>query len=296
MQANAWRPSFWARLFGAPVWTLRVVNGRIALESPHGVASASVSERAAFVIEPAGVWSRISAPSLGLTESLRGVGHRAVREFDAVVTEERVGLDAVDTLQRVDGWWAEFQTQLGVAWAARRWVSEEAIQTFDHARRQAIGDVGATSRLRSLAIAEQHTALDVALSDDAVRARVSAQNDALVEAELRDERAFFDTVEKAALTDEQARAVVCFDNRVELIASAGSGKTSTIVAKAGWTIRKGIAKPNEILLLAFNKKAAEEIAGRCSNRLGVAGIDATGLQANTFHSLWPSDHRRGDRP
>ena len=54
-------------------------------------------------------------------------------------------------------------------------------------------------------------------------------------------------IEKTPLTEEQARAVICFDNRVQLVASAGSGKTSTMVAKAGWTIRKAHASADEIL-------------------------------------------------
>ncbi|MCP8633419.1 hypothetical protein PUR31_02300 [Pseudomonas mosselii] len=38
-----------------------------------------------------------------------------------------------------------------------------------------------------------------------------------------------DNVESRELNDEQAKAVVCFDNLVQLIASAGSGNTSTMV-------------------------------------------------------------------
>ena len=39
---------------------------------------------------------------------------------------------------------------------------------------------------------------------------------------------------------EQARAVVCFDNRVQVVASAGSGKTSTMVAKAAYALHRGL--------------------------------------------------------
>ena len=44
--------------------------------------------------------------------------------------------------------------------------------------------------------------------------------------ELASRRPFFDTIERTPLSDEQARAVVCFDNRVQVLAAAGSGKTS----------------------------------------------------------------------
>ena len=52
--------------------------------------------------------------------------------------------------------------------------------------------------------------------------------------------------------------MVCFDNRVQVVASAGSGKTSTMVARAAYAIHRGFVTPERIILLAFNKQAAEE--------------------------------------
>ena len=43
-----------------------------------------------------------------------------------------------------------------------------------------------------------------------------------------------------------------------IVASAGSGKTSTIVGKVGYLLEKGLAKPSEILLLSFAKKVKDE--------------------------------------
>ncbi|CAN7768872.1 UvrD-helicase domain-containing protein [Caballeronia sp. LjRoot34] len=94
-----------------------------------------------------------------------------------------------------------------------------------------------------------------------------------------------DQVEGKPLTEEQARAVVCFDDRVLVVASAGSGKTSAMVAKAAYAIRRGIVRPDQILLLAFNKKAADELQDRASisfNRLGMADVV---VEARTFHAL-----------
>ena len=45
-------------------------------------------------------------------------------------------------------------------------------------------------------------------------------------------RPFFDRVEVQPLTDEQRRAVVIDEDRNLVVAAAGSGKTSVIVAKA----------------------------------------------------------------
>jgi len=41
-----------------------------------------------------------------------------------------------------------------------------------------------------------------------------------------------------------------------VIAAAGSGKTSTMVAKAAYAIERRVVPPTEILMLAFNNEAA----------------------------------------
>ncbi|MET3465040.1 hypothetical protein ABIC42_005808 [Variovorax sp. 1133] len=86
-----------------------------------------------------------------------------------------------------------------------------------------------------------------------------------------EDRSFFDSVEKSPLTTEQREAVICFDSRVLLVASAGSGKTSTMVAKAGYALRHGYFAPDRMLLLAFNNDAAAELRERIRARLNPLG-------------------------
>ena len=107
-------------------------------------------------------------------------------------------------------------------------------------------------------------------------------NDGFVERELESSVRFFDTVETLPLTEEQRRAVVVNDARNLVVASAGSGKTSVIVAKAGWLLSRGFNRPRDILLLAFARDARKEMAGRIGERLGGNG---EGLTVATFHSL-----------
>lgn len=95
---------------------------------------------------------------------------------------------------------------------------------------------------------------------------------------------FFDTVEKSPLTDEQIYACVCMDDAVMVVAAAGSGKTSTMVAKTGYVLHEGLAKPEQILLLAFNRATADEVGQRIAEQLrGVPNVD--GVQSNTFHAF-----------
>ena len=108
-------------------------------------------------------------------------------------------------------------------------------------------------------------------------------NEAFVANELIRSRGFFDRVEAQPLTDEQRRAVVVDDHRNLVVAAAGSGKTSVIVAKAGWLVSRGYRRPSELLLLAFASDARKEMEGRLRRRLGSA--TAGGLTVRTFHSL-----------
>ena len=63
----------------------------------------------------------------------------------------------------------------------------------------------------------------------------------------------FENLEAFPLSNQQIRAAIINEDRNLLIAAAGSGKTSTIVAKAIYLICSGSALPNEILTLAYNK-------------------------------------------
>lgn len=97
--------------------------------------------------------------------------------------------------------------------------------------------------------------------------------------ELRRYKNYFDTVERQPLTAQQRRAVILNDKRNLVIAGAGTGKTSVIIAKAGYLVNSGRCKPEEILLLAFNNDAAKELSERCRERLGLD------IRASTFHAL-----------
>ena len=53
-----------------------------------------------------------------------------------------------------------------------------------------------------------------------------------------------------------------------------------LVARAGWLLQRKLAQPEQILLLAFGRQAAEEMNDRIQTRLGESAI-----QARTFHAL-----------
>lgn len=67
-----------------------------------------------------------------------------------------------------------------------------------------------------------------------------------------------------------------------IIASAGTGKTSTIVARIAHLLDLGI-NPKKILLLTFTNKAGEEMINRLKNKFDKKTISQ--ITAGTFHSV-----------
>lgn len=107
-----------------------------------------------------------------------------------------------------------------------------------------------------------------------------AHNQAWTDTMLTRYADFFSTVESSPLNPAQARAVVNGEQSLLVLAGAGSGKTSVLVARAGWLLTTGEAVAEQILLLAFGRKAAEEMDERIQERLHTRDITA-----RTFHAL-----------
>ena len=68
------------------------------------------------------------------------------------------------------------------------------------------------------------------------------------------------------------------------IAPAGSGKTTTLVARAAWLIDGGVA-PGSIRAITFNKRAAVEMTERLDAAVAPLGIAPGAVRVRTFHAL-----------
>lgn len=84
------------------------------------------------------------------------------------------------------------------------------------------------------------------------------------------------------LNQEQLSAATCPRGYNLIIASAGTGKTSTIVGRIANLINNNV-KPEEILLLTFTNKAAAEMVTRIAKFFGKDV--AKKIMAGTFHSV-----------
>ncbi len=98
--------------------------------------------------------------------------------------------------------------------------------------------------------------------------------------QLAEFKHFFDHVESQPLTQNQREACVKNEQYNLVLAGAGTGKTSTMIGRAGYLIKSAIATPSQVLMLAFGNDAAHEMSYRINTKL-----DIDGFTVKTFHSL-----------
>lgn len=286
-----WQASGWARIFGgANAWTLSVADGVVSLEQDGVVQRVDVLDVQCPRLDRGRWWTTVTLRTATSQATLMGARHSTAREISAAIEQdqqlqqEAIALQqqAVAELGRVCDWVEQVNQH-----AARPvWLAYDTLRALERERPgvEAIEVARGQRRLRGFVGAQVEPAAD---QIEMVRTLdldewAGGRNERFVDWESQELRGFFATVEKSPLTAEQVRATVCFDNRVRVIASAGSGKTSVMVARAAYAVRRDLAQPAQILMLAFNKKAAGELSERVTARLGDAGGSVT---ASTFHAL-----------
>ncbi|MDA3872158.1 MAG: UvrD-helicase domain-containing protein [Candidatus Marinimicrobia bacterium] len=101
-------------------------------------------------------------------------------------------------------------------------------------------------------------------------------NKNFIKEELEIYKIFFNNIEGKKLDTQQRTSIISNEDNNLVVAGAGSGKTTTIVGKINYLIDRYDTKPNDILLISFTKKSADELASR---------INLKGLKAKTFHKF-----------
>ncbi|HHD74705.1 MAG TPA: ATP-dependent helicase, partial [Nitratifractor sp.] len=84
------------------------------------------------------------------------------------------------------------------------------------------------------------------------------------------------------LNAQQHVAATATSGKNLIIASAGTGKTSTIVGRIAYLLQNG-TDPSKILLLTFTNKAAAEMVARLKRYFDAIIIDK--IEAGTFHAV-----------
>ena len=88
----------------------------------------------------------------------------------------------------------------------------------------------------------------------------------------------------ARLAPDQRAAATAPPGPVLCVAPAGSGKTTTLVARVAWLVDGG-ADPGSVCIVAFNKRAAEELTARLDAALVPLDVAAGSVRVRTFHAL-----------
>lgn len=200
---------------------------------------------------------------------------------------EGLRLELDELLDRVRGWQAAVDEAIPDELRRRGWLGDAFRERWDDrppqpATPDLLQDPVVTDALRTRTDADRGL---VRSWHAGVAARMTEANARWAEQQLHGQRDFFERIERSPLTEEQARAVVCLADRVLVVASAGSGKTSTMVAKAAYAVQNRFVEPQQVLMLAFNRAAAQELGERTRARFEAAGLTSDGVRASTFHAL-----------
>ena len=105
----------------------------------------------------------------------------------------------------------------------------------------------------------------------------ASRNRDFVETEVKNLDAWFASRLGHPLTNSQSQAVVTDEDTTLVVAGAGAGKTSTLLAKVAYLIEHRGESPDSILILAFNASVADELRER------VDRLDLPCPEIATFH-------------
>jgi DNA helicase-4 len=307
-----WSPSSWGKTFtGTGDWWLTLSDDLLTLHANMRYYQSRIEGASPLTINEGIFWTDLTLRVQG-QDSIRVDGipnahGQAIRKAIAAVVEEKRLAAARKELEErlrsrrerftaaiepILAWYQETMRDVARHRNERRWITTETLRRYTDSKPAALVEAAVLTQMLTEAdiqglIGDKIEAAQraVKLWGTNLKGAVAKRNEEHVQAELTACKDLFDRIEKMPLTEEQARAVICFDNRVQVVASAGSGKTSTMVAKAAYAVERGLVEPERICMLAFNDVAAKELQVRIQEGLKRIGrADAT-VAAMTFHKF-----------
>lgn len=260
-------PAFWFRLLGFAKWKLELTGQGIDINDQHW----TWEQLRRCNVTHGWFWRavEIEGPTTLLLKRVPKSTADLLSAVSAIAVPIRAADAVIDQVLRADLYISEFDRNCLVD-ELRKHVSWDE-------------NAGAIQYLRHIPeLEQQHKRVRRYISGD--RREIDARNQHFVQAELMTWRDWFAQIEKTPLTEEQAKASVIMEDRNLLIAAAGSGKTSTIVAKAAYALAKGYCEAGELLVLTFNRRIREELKERLEKRLSAVGLP-TAITVETFNAF-----------
>lgn len=108
---------------------------------------------------------------------------------------------------------------------------------------------------------------------------IDLHNECVRGARIADAKNIIGTLGGFYLDEQQLGAVIDESHSQLVLAGAGTGKTSTILGRIKYLLKKDLCKPEEILVLAFNKSIAKEMSSKAKKEIGFD------IECSTFHSF-----------
>ncbi|MCC2126085.1 UvrD-helicase domain-containing protein [Hominiventricola filiformis] len=112
-----------------------------------------------------------------------------------------------------------------------------------------------------------------------ISSKAQAFNECMIKHRVAEAAQLILPVEGKMLDDQQMRCIVKKVHNHLVLAGAGSGKTTTIVAYVKYLLKSNICMSNDILVLSFTNASALEMSERLNKEIGTPVI------AQTFHKL-----------
>ena len=229
------------------------------------------------VIEkPSWFWTRLTFRGLdGLEYSIGGLPKEAAASLAAPLRDEAHAL-----AERHGGQLVERQRQLERSLAGERYLRYGDGERLREEMERTLSPVTSTivrAQLDEAALRAFGHLHSVAAADDFARVREDANNRYITTA-VADVGDAMKTSLDMTPTDEQAKAIATDEDTTLVLAGAGTGKTGVITGKVAHLIHNEGARPDEILVLAYNRDAAKEIRKRL-------GRDLAGAAVSTFHAF-----------
>ena len=265
------------RVFGSPAARVSLSSDRIRIEGANGKSlfEISIASVAKIVVDQSWFWFRLKIESTdGCRYSVGGLdatGATRVRDAAQEMAEQLARAECANLL-RLD----EQRLEL---FDGRRYVQRRDAMEFHEAivstlrrskgivrRKLAETEPNVFSRIECLEGAEELECVRNRANDTFIRNSVPAVKLAA--------KSDFDI----KLTDEQAVAIATDEEATLVLAGAGTGKTAVITGKVAHLVRNEGVAPEEILVLAFNRTAVQEIRGRLPD-------DLSGTRVYTFHGF-----------
>ncbi|MCE2526777.1 MAG: UvrD-helicase domain-containing protein, partial [Actinomycetia bacterium] len=265
------------RFFASGPVFVSLVDGRLRLEQQNGRGTEHVSiERIDDIrLSRSLFWTRLTVHKTDQTRhSIGGLDLQvAVRFRDAVIENARQHADELGP--RLEELGKYLDRVLDGGSYVKHSASKEFREVLASAEHQPGGLVRNSLRPRARTALDRFAPLESPKRFEAERSKANKQ---FIEMSIPRVKAATRSVLPYPVTDEQAETIATDEDVTLVLAGAGTGKTVTIVGKVAHLVRNEGVRPDEILVLAYNRKAAEEIRERLPP-------DLSGSRVSTFHAF-----------